>query len=420
MGIINFSNRSNTTMVSNDFITNSMPNLSGDFVKIYLYMLMLSSHNEDISIDEVASFFGIFSSEIIKALELFNSMGLCKFTKYGDNYDLSFDTTLVSRPISEASSNVVSNVFEAYKSESVPLGMDFEKQSNMTINDINKKNEAINEVFNNQVSLDIDSDTYNAKSASSYDSVLSFTNNVNNNGYKDTSYKVQDKYSIEELSFLVQNNSDVSELKLYIEKTYGQTLTTNLLEQLVSIVCSEYVSTTSLKNIVSYIHENNAKITKLAPLLSALEQKAIELNDKGIVNDNDVVNYLANNSDSYRDIAKRFGIYRSIAPSEKVYIDKWLYEMKMPKELVMKACDKTIGAIGKPSFQYADRIITEWKRSNVTLDNADQKKPKTSNANGTSVPKKSGFNNYTVSGGLSEFEMNNLTKLVAKNSKYLD
>lgn len=69
--------------------------------------------------------------------------------------------------------------------------------------------------------------------------------------------------------------------------------------------------------------------------------------------------------DSYA-VMKAFGLTeRSPGDSEKAMIDKWYRTYGFSKELVVEACNRTLEATHKPSFQYADKILSEWKKQGV-------------------------------------------------------
>ncbi len=65
-------------------------------------------------------------------------------------------------------------------------------------------------------------------------------------------------------------------------------------------------------------------------------------------------------------IMKALGISgRVLAQSELGYVQKWLHTYGFSLEIVLDACSRTIQAISRPSFRYADTILTNWKQQNV-------------------------------------------------------
>lgn len=56
---------------------------------------------------------------------------------------------------------------------------------------------------------------------------------------------------------------------------------------------------------------------------------------------------------------------RSPADFEYDLMEKWFRSYGFTREIVVEACSRTIKAIHNPSFQYADRILTDWKEAGV-------------------------------------------------------
>lgn len=71
------------------------------------------------------------------------------------------------------------------------------------------------------------------------------------------------------------------------------------------------------------------------------------------------------NKDSFA-VMKAFGINgRKPAAPEQKLMDKWFKDYGFTREMVVEACSRTITAIHSPSFQYADKILGEWKKSDI-------------------------------------------------------
>lgn len=56
---------------------------------------------------------------------------------------------------------------------------------------------------------------------------------------------------------------------------------------------------------------------------------------------------------------------RNPADSEFELMEKWFRSFGFTKEIVVEACNRTIRTIHNPSFQYADRILSDWKEAGV-------------------------------------------------------
>ena len=69
---------------------------------------------------------------------------------------------------------------------------------------------------------------------------------------------------------------------------------------------------------------------------------------------------------AYFRILKAFGISgRNPGDAELDFMKKWLKDYGFSMELITEACSRTIGTIHKPSFPYADKILTGWREEQI-------------------------------------------------------
>ena len=102
-------------------------------------------------------------------------------------------------------------------------------------------------------------------------------------------------------------------------------------------------------------------------------------------------------------VMKAFGISgRNLIASELSVIRKWTGSYALSIDLIKEACRRTISATGKPSFEYADTILTNWYKNGVhtvndiaRLDAAHQKSRSPSKSReSTGRPASNRFNNF--------------------------
>lgn len=85
----------------------------------------------------------------------------------------------------------------------------------------------------------------------------------------------------------------------------------------------------------------------------------------------------------YYSIMRAFGLNQNPAPVQEQYMKRWLENDGFDLSLIIEACNRTINAINKPSFPYADTILKHWKDNHITnVEQAkafsqQQKSPKT-------------------------------------------
>lgn len=76
-------------------------------------------------------------------------------------------------------------------------------------------------------------------------------------------------------------------------------------------------------------------------------------------------------------IMKAFGLTkRNPNNSEKKMMEKWLMQYGFDLDVIIEACDRTVFQIHEPSFPYADKILSSWKKNGVRtksdIEKADQ------------------------------------------------
>ena len=65
-------------------------------------------------------------------------------------------------------------------------------------------------------------------------------------------------------------------------------------------------------------------------------------------------------------VMRAFGLTdRKPGDAEKEMIERWFGTYGFTRELVLEACNRTMEATHNPSFRYADRILSEWKKAGV-------------------------------------------------------
>ena len=78
-----FSNDNNFTPVPTAFIKKQLPQANPTFVKVYLYLLMLSSENATAEFADIAETLGLLESDLMLAIKYWESCGV--IFKNGDN-----------------------------------------------------------------------------------------------------------------------------------------------------------------------------------------------------------------------------------------------------------------------------------------------------------------------------------------------
>lgn len=380
------------TTVSDIFIDQYMPKANGEFVKVYLYLLRATGSGAGIAtISEIADHFSNTEADIIRALNYWASEGILQVQTGADGQIMGINLCSLSvSGMQAAQSNIQSAV------------ADNAAQNNLQNSVVNNAAQNIlqNSVVNNAAQ---NISTVNTRM---HDSVVEKLKSQT----PDKAASSQKEYTLDEIKEF-RKNPDISELFFIIETYLKHTLSSTDTNMVLYWLDELHFSTDLVEYLVEYC------ITKGHSSLRYMNKVALGWADAGIKTVDQAKDDAAAHSQIYYSVMKALGITgRNLVDSEVSLINKWVGEYGFDIELVKAACSKTISAIQKPSFEYTDSILANWRKKNVhtlkdveVLDANFAKANKvsatgssqgTNAANGSSKPKsnnsssKNKFNNF--------------------------
>ena len=354
------------TTVSDIFIDQYMPKANGEFVKVYLYLLRATGSGAGIAtISEIADHFSNTEADIVRALNYWASEGILQVQTGADGQITGINLcSLAVSGIQAAQSNIQSAV------------SDNAAQNNSTANI--QMQDSVVEKLKSQAT--------------------------------DKPAPSQKEYTLDEIKEF-RKNPDISELFFIIETYLKHTLSSTDTNMVLYWLDELHFSTDLVEYLVEYC------ITKGHSSLRYMNKVALGWADAGIKTVDQAKDDAAAHSQIYYTVMKALGITgRNLVDSEVSLINKWVGEYGFDIELVKAACSKTISAIQKPSFEYTDSILANWRKKDVhtlkdveVLDanfakaikaSATGSSQGTNAANGSSKPKsnnsgsKNKFNNF--------------------------
>lgn len=380
------------TTVSDIFIDQYMPKANGEFVKVYLYLLRATGSGAGIAtISEIADHFSNTEADIIRALNYWASEGILQVQTGADGQIMGINLCSLSvSGMQAAQSNIQSAV------------ADNAAQNNLQNSVVNNAAQNIlqNSVVNNAAQ---NISTVNTRM---HDSVVEKLKSQT----PDKAASSQKEYTLDEIKEF-RKNPDISELFFIIETYLKHTLSSSDTNMVLYWLDELHFSTDLVEYLVEYC------ITKGHSSLRYMNKVALGWADAGIKTVDQAKDDAAAHSQIYYSVMKALGITgRNLVDSEVSLINKWVGEYGFDIELVKAACSKTISAIQKPSFEYTDSILANWRKKDVhtlkdveVLDANFAKANKasatgssqgTNSANGSSKPKsnnsssKNKFNNF--------------------------
>lgn len=367
------------TTVSDIFIDQYMPKANGEFVKVYLYLLRATGSGAGIAtISEIADHFSNTEADIVRALNYWASEGILQVQTGTDGQITGINLcSLAVSGMQAAQSNIQSAVTDNAAQNNLQNGVVNNGAQNISTANIQMQDSVV-EKLKNQAT--------------------------------DKPAPSQKEYTLDEIKEF-RKNPDISELFFIIETYLKHTLSSTDTNMVLYWLDELHFSTDLVEYLVEYC------ITKGHSSLRYMNKVALGWADAGIKTVDQAKDDAAAHSQIYYSVMKALGITgRNLVDSEVSLINKWVGEYGFDIELVKAACSKTISAIQKPSFEYTDSILANWRKKDVhtlkdveVLDANFAKANKasatgssqgTNAANGSSKPKsnnsssKNKFNNF--------------------------
>lgn len=329
------------TTVSDIFIDQYMPKANGEFVKVYLYLLRATGSGAGIAtISEIADHFSNTETDIIRALNYWASEGILQLQSGADGQIMGINLCSLSVSGMQAAQ---SNIQSAVADNAAQNNLQNSVVNNAAQNSL--QNDVVNNVAQNISTADIrmqDSVVEKLKSQTT-----------------DKAASSQKEYTLDEIKEF-RKNPDISELFFIIETYLKHTLSSTDTNMVLYWLDELHFSTDLVEYLVEYC------ITKGHSSLRYMNKVALGWADAGIKTVDQAKDDAAAHSQIYYSVMKALGITgRNLVDSEVSLINKWVGEYGFDIELVKAACNKTISAIQKPSFEYTDSILANWRKKDV-------------------------------------------------------
>ena len=339
MSLISLQNSSEleVTILSNRFIDNFMPRANGEFVKVYIYLLRaVSSSPSSFSLEHMADRLFCTERDIFRALKYWEGEKILSLT-YTTDRQLSGITLL--EPFADAghmeSSASSENIFSTAGTSSSPVSAQMAAGISQPV--------ALTGSAPKNVSLS----SSNSAVSSGTSSELS------------TSADYIRSLTPDHISELKQNE-EVSQLLYIAEQYLAKTLTPTEMQKIFFFYDELHMSADLIEYLVEYCVSRGRKSMRY------IETVALAWTRDGVTTVEMARDASSRFSKDYYTILKAMGISgRNPVENEISYIDTWRKTYGFDLELIQEACSRTVLSTGQPSFRYADKILSGWKKKNV-------------------------------------------------------
>lgn len=333
-------NYADSTVVSNRFIDEYMKDANDAQLKIYLYLIRMMSANLATSVSEIADKFNHTEKDVMRALKYWEKHQLLSL-----DYDDS--KSLVGIHLQELSAVPAPTA----TLESAPV---------ISIVSRQPQTQPVSPVENT-----VDEDLY-AKPSYSLDQLKDFS-----------------------------SKEDTKQLFTIAEIYLGKTLSPSDMKSILYFSDCLKFSNDLIDYLLQYCVERGKKSFRY------IEAVAIGWAKEGITTPKQAEKISSKYDESVYSIMKELGRNSSPTAKEVEYITRWTKEYGFTTDVIREACERTVLATDKHRFEYADSILSNWKKENVhgksdiqKIDELYQKRRAGKTSNGNSYTNKNKFNQF--------------------------
>lgn len=308
------------TLLPNHFIDRYMPRANGEFVKVYLYLLrFLPVSGHSLGLSDIGDALACTETDVLRALRYWEKSGLLELS-FDSRSQLS-DITFLDLPA------------EAVSAGARPADADSEAPvpARTTLTASGKSGSAGS----------APTDAFSAPSPKGGADAppASLT--------PDKIKALREQEEVTQLLYIAEQ---------YLQKTLSSTEAGKLLYFYDGLGFGAELVEYLIEYCVSHGHKS----------IRYMEKVALGWHSSGITTVAMAKDESSAYNKTYFGILKALGVTnRNPIPSEIRTMDRWLKEYGFSLELVLEACTRTVKATGKPSFQYADGILSSWNKKQV-------------------------------------------------------
>lgn len=204
-------------------------------------------------------------------------------------------------------------------------------------------------------------------------------------------------YSADQLRAF-KNRQETTQLLFIVESYIGKPLTPSEIKTILYFTDVLHFSDDLIDYLIQYCVDRGKKDFKY------IERVAVNWAEAGVTTPRQAKKNASKYDKNIYAIMNGLGKSNSPTSKEMEFMTRWLKDYGFSMDIIIEACERTVLATDKHRFEYAESILSSWKRQNVHhksdiqgIDDMYQQRRKNS---GSSAPKQSG-------GRFHQFAQNN-------------
>lgn len=304
------------TVISNKFIDEYMKDANDAQIKVYLYLLRMMSASLATSVSEIADKFNHTEKDVVRALKYWEKMQLLSL-------DYSDAKTLCGIRLKALC-----------------------KQGQATVGQSTNTEYAILPEVQKEVIL--------SHAPASEAVVFSASKSSEQPEYNYT----KPNYTADDLRNF-KSKEETSQLLFVAERYIGRPLSVADMKSILYFSDVLHFSDDLIDYLIQYCVDRGKKDFKY------IEAVAINWAEAGITTPKQAEKYATKYDKSVYTIMKELGKNGTPTNKELEYINRWIKEYGFSSEIIAEACERTVMATDNHRFEYAEGILSNWKKENV-------------------------------------------------------
>lgn len=315
-----------TTAVSNLFIDEYMRDANDAQIKVYLYLLRMINDRKSASISDIADKFNHTEKDIFRALKYWEKQKLLNL-EYDGGKNLT-GIRLCALSDGGESKTACSHTESSFAPETAAVPENLILMENRAPAEdcsVSGESQALEE---NRVPRE---------------DPLPFE---------------KPAYSAEQLREF-KNRQDTAQLLCIAESYIGRPLTPSEIKTILYFTDVLRFSDDLIDYLIQYCVDKGKKDFKY------IEKVAVNWAEAGITTPKEARKTASRYDKNVYTIMNGLGKDSSPTPKELEYITRWLKDYGFSADIIAEACERTVLATDKHRFEYAEGILSSWKRQNV-------------------------------------------------------
>uniref|UniRef100_UPI004055C2F0 DnaD domain protein n=1 Tax=Acetatifactor sp. TaxID=1872090 RepID=UPI004055C2F0 len=299
-----------STVVSNRFIDEYMKDANDAQLKIYLYLIRMLNANQPTSVSDIADKFNHTEKDVNRALKYWEKKELLELD-YDEEKNL-IGIHLRDLSLSSSEDSKTADASSTHKAAAM-----------------SNKVTAMPDVVSTPKPVAASSPAF-AKPVYSPDQLREF-----------------------------KNREQTAQLLFIAESYIGKPLTPSEMKSILFFTDVLHFSDDLIDYLLQYCVDRGKKDFKY------IEKVAVNWAEEGVTTPKQAQKYSSKYDKSIYTIMNELGKNGTPTTKEMEFINRWTKEYGFSTEIILEACERTVMATDRHRFEYAEGILSNWKRENV-------------------------------------------------------